>query len=286
MSTSGAAKTETMVLSRFTRAAQRIVAAAQKLADELRHDETTPLHVLSRLVELPPVREALAQRGVQPEEAAQRCLEALAELPTGEEEAGVSAALLALLRRLEAEAGEERVDCRRLAEALAGAEGLPMPQLRRDVAGAVAALGAALEVPEAPGSSTGTIQLEGYSAAARSVVAGAQKLADEMGHAEITPAHVLLKIIEMPAMVRVIERRGGDHEAAYGRCLAALGAMARGQPAYVSAGLLEVLERAERNAKAEAGEVTLAHLTAAMREAGDAICVEVLDRAFAARGGA
>ena len=41
----------------------------------------------------------------------------------------------------------------------------------------------------------GTIHLERYTTEAKQLVAGAQQIADERQHAEVTPVHLLLRLL-------------------------------------------------------------------------------------------
>src|ERR1700678_4370151 len=57
----------------------------------------------------------------------------------------------------------------------------------------------------------GTIHLERYTNDAKHLVAGAQQLADERGHSEVTPLHLLMRLLERDrGVVEVFRRAGAD----------------------------------------------------------------------------
>jgi ATP-dependent Clp protease ATP-binding subunit ClpA len=103
--------------------------------------------------------------------------------------------------------------------------------------------------PEAPS----TLSLERYAAEAKALVAGAQTLADERRHAEVEPVHLLARMLERDARVRdVLGRAGANVTELSGAVERALGARPRAdEPSFLSDAMLDLLERAERDARRE-----------------------------------
>ena len=99
-------------------------------------------------------------------------------------------------------------------------------------------------------SSPSTLSLSRYTAEAKSQVSGAQALADDRKHAEVLPLHLLVRLLErVPAVVEVLRAASVDVielSAAANRALATLPTV--NEPAYLAEALLDLLERAERNA--------------------------------------
>jgi ATP-dependent Clp protease ATP-binding subunit ClpB len=97
----------------------------------------------------------------------------------------------------------------------------------------------------------GVIRLEKFSAEAKQLVAGAQQLADERRHAEVAPIHLLARGIDRsPGVQAVFKSAGSDPRAVAELCERALGRLPKtGGVAYVSSRLIDLLERAEREAK-------------------------------------
>ncbi|MCC6645280.1 MAG: AAA family ATPase [Polyangiaceae bacterium] len=97
------------------------------------------------------------------------------------------------------------------------------------------------------------LELSDYDPDARALVAAAQSLADEQRHREVTPLHLLVVSLREPGVAEVCRRSGADPERATQLADAALGRVARAKDveAYLSASLLELLRRAEREAKRE-----------------------------------
>jgi ATP-dependent Clp protease ATP-binding subunit ClpB len=100
------------------------------------------------------------------------------------------------------------------------------------------------------GNSPTTLSLSRYSVEAKSQVSGAQALADDRKHPEVLPLHLLVRMIErLPAVIEVMRAAGVDVielTAAANRALQALPTSR--EPAYLSEAMLDLLERAERNA--------------------------------------
>ncbi|MEP7051974.1 MAG: AAA family ATPase [Pseudomonadota bacterium] len=104
-----------------------------------------------------------------------------------------------------------------------------------------------------------TLSLERYAADAKGLVAGAQALADERKHAEVQPLHLLVRALARDVGVRAVFERGVSNvlefEAALERVL---GNLPRSpEPAYLSVSMLDLLERAQREADREKSEKVL-----------------------------
>src|ERR1700749_1856137 len=57
----------------------------------------------------------------------------------------------------------------------------------------------------------GTIHLERYTTDAKHLVAGAQQVADDRGHTEVTPLHLLQRLLERDrGGIEVFRRAGAD----------------------------------------------------------------------------
>jgi ATP-dependent Clp protease ATP-binding subunit ClpB len=103
----------------------------------------------------------------------------------------------------------------------------------------------------------GVVRLEKFSAEAKQLVAGAQQLADERQHSEVTPLHVLARGIEQsPGIAAVFKSAGADPSTVAELCEKALKRLPKaGDVAYVSQRLLDLLERAQREAKRDKVEL-------------------------------
>ncbi|MDW8252094.1 MAG: Clp protease N-terminal domain-containing protein, partial [Myxococcales bacterium] len=100
----------TMPLDQFTHEARSLIASAQALADEQRHADVEPIHLLARALRDPGVVEIFKKVSADPGEVAATCELALKKLPkTSNTEAYLSEALLELLRRAERESKREKV---------------------------------------------------------------------------------------------------------------------------------------------------------------------------------
>ncbi len=110
-------------------------------------------------------------------------------------------------------------------------------------------------MPEA----TSTLSLERYAPDAKALVAAAQALADERKHAEVQPIHLLVRALARDGGVRAVFERGVSNllelEAALERALANL--PRSNEPAYLSASMLDLLERAQREADREKSDKVL-----------------------------
>src|SRR3954464_2576468 len=116
----------------------------------------------------------------------------------------------------------------------------------------------------------GTIHLDRYTTDAKQVVAGAQQIADERQHTEVTPLHLLTRLLERDRGVgEVFRRTGADPNEVLQLAEAALKRQtkAAGGVAYVSPRLLDLLARAEREATREKSEsVGVEHLLHALAQ--------------------
>ncbi len=100
-----------------------------------------------------------------------------------------------------------------------------------------------------------TINLDRYASDAKTLVAGAQALADERKHAQVEPIHLLARALDRDAGVAEVMRRAGaaptdlaaEADAALGR-LAKTG----GGLAYLSGGMLGLLGRGRRKRRGRA----------------------------------
>ncbi len=115
----------------------------------------------------------------------------------------------------------------------------------------------------------GTIQLERYTTEAKQIVAGAQQMADERGHAEVTPLHLLVRVLERRGVAEVFRRSGADPNEVMQLCDGALKRFPKvgGGVAYLSARLQDLLGRAEREAtRDKAPSVGVEHLLHALSQ--------------------
>src|SRR5690349_4900881 len=96
-----------------------------------------------------------------------------------------------------------------------------------------------------------TIQLDRYTTEAKNVVAGAQQLADARQHAEVTPLHLLVRLLERDrGVAEVFRRAGADPNEVMQLVEAAMRRLPKssGGVAYLSSRLLDLLGRASREA--------------------------------------
>jgi ATP-dependent Clp protease ATP-binding subunit ClpB len=116
----------------------------------------------------------------------------------------------------------------------------------------------------------GTIHLERYTTDAKHLVAGAQQIADERSHAEVTPLHLLQRLLERDrGVVEVFRRANADPNEVLQLTEAALKRLPRASSgvAYVSARLMDLLGRAEREAQRDKSEtVGVEHLLHALAQ--------------------
>ena len=133
-------------------------------------------------------------------------------------------------------------------------------------------------MPNLPPEAT-TLSLERYAADAKALVAAAQSLADERKHAEVQPLHLLVRALGRDLGVRAVFERGVSNllefEAALERALGSLPRSA--EPAYLSAAMLDLLERAQREADREKSEkVTVEHVVNALSQEIRGVAGEIL----------
>ncbi|MRG94484.1 ATP-dependent Clp protease ATP-binding subunit [Polyangium spumosum] len=116
----------------------------------------------------------------------------------------------------------------------------------------------------------GTIHLERFTNDARQIVAGAQALADDRKHAEVSPLHLLVRLLERDrGVLEVFRRAGADPNETMNLAEAALRRQPKstGGVAYVDARLLDLLGRAEREAtRDKAPSVGIEHLLHALAQ--------------------
>ncbi len=116
----------------------------------------------------------------------------------------------------------------------------------------------------------GTIHLERFTNDARQIVAGAQQLADDRKHAEVSPLHMLVRLLERDrGVLEVFRRVGADPNEAMNLAEAALRRQpkATGGVSYVDARLLDLLGRAEREAtRDKSPTVGIEHLLHALAQ--------------------
>jgi ATP-dependent Clp protease ATP-binding subunit ClpB len=115
-----------------------------------------------------------------------------------------------------------------------------------------------------------TIHLEQYTQDARQIVAGAQQLADERQHAEVSPLHLLVRVLERDRGVHEVFRRAGaDANEAMQLAEIQLRKLpkAPGEVAYVGPRMLDLLSRAEREAhRDKVDQVGVEHLLHALAQ--------------------
>src|ERR1700733_16112694 len=115
-----------------------------------------------------------------------------------------------------------------------------------------------------------TIHLERYTDAAKQLVSGAQQIADERKHAEVTPLHFLMRLLERDRGVAEVFRRAhADPTEVQQLAEAALRKIPKDPSgvAYVSPRLLDLLARAEREAtRDKAQSVGIEHLLPALAQ--------------------
>src|SRR5688572_5270050 len=114
-----------------------------------------------------------------------------------------------------------------------------------------------------------TLSLGSYAPDARAWVVGAQALADDRRHAEVSPLHLLSHALERdPGALEVFRRSGVNVVELTTAAERALAALPKGnEPAYLSPRLLDLLRRAERESERERSpEVRVEHLLNALSQ--------------------
>src|SRR6478609_5922809 len=111
---------ETIHLERYTSDAKALVAGAQSLADERKHANVEPVHLLFRALERDRgVQEVVRKAGAEPRDVQIEADTQLGRMPrTSGGLSYLSSAMLALLARAEKEAGTESVGVEHLLNAL------------------------------------------------------------------------------------------------------------------------------------------------------------------------
>jgi ATP-dependent Clp protease ATP-binding subunit ClpB len=104
-----------------------------------------------------------------------------------------------------------------------------------------------------------TLTLDRYASDAKSWVAGAQQLADERGHAEVHPIHLLHRGVEHDAGVALVfQRAGADPQKLQFASEQRLNTLPKGKgAAYLAASFLSLLKRADRAAAARGADHTV-----------------------------
>ncbi|MCC6528470.1 MAG: AAA family ATPase [Polyangiaceae bacterium] len=120
------------------------------------------------------------------------------------------------------------------------------------------------------GEAQGVLRLERYTADAKLVVAGAQQLADERQHAEVTPLHLLARAVDRHlGVAAVFKSARAEPSEVLELCENQLKRLPKASSgvAYVSQRMLDLLERAEREAKRDkADTVGVAQLLHALAQ--------------------
>lgn len=113
-------------------------------------------------------------------------------------------------------------------------------------------------------------QLDKYTADAKQIVGAAQQLADEQKHAEVSPLHLLYRLLERDRGVgEVFRKAGADPNELLRLSDTALSRLPKAQSglAYLSPRLLDLLSRAEREASRDkASNVGIEHLLHALAQ--------------------
>jgi ATP-dependent Clp protease ATP-binding subunit ClpB len=116
---------------------------------------------------------------------------------------------------------------------------------------------------------TTTLSLDRYARDAKSLVAHSQSLADERRHAEVQPLHLLAAALQRsPGSVEVFRRAGANVVELTAGTERAVATLPRSkEPAYLSIAMLDLLERAQREAERERlSEVRVEHLLNALSQ--------------------
>lgn len=120
-----------------------------------------------------------------------------------------------------------------------------------------------------PSSDTTTLSLDRYAPDAKGLVAGAQAIADERKHAEVLPLHLLARSLERDPGVSAVFRAANIDLVELGSaCERALAQLPTSkEPAYLASSMLDLLERAGREAERErSGTVQIEHLLNALSQ--------------------
>ena len=132
----------------------------------------------------------------------------------------------------------------------------------------------------APGDShPSKLTLARYGSDARALVVSSQALADERGHAELQPLHLLSRLLERSAGAVAVFRAAGVDVSSLNHAVAsALDGLPRvSDPAYLSRAMLDLLSRAEQQSTLEASaEVTVGYLLDALSRENRGVTGELL----------
>ncbi len=115
----------------------------------------------------------------------------------------------------------------------------------------------------------GVIRLERFNPEAKQLVANAQQLADELEHSEVSPIHLLARAIDRsPGVQAVFKSAGAPPQEVAELCEKKLKRISKSSSmAYVSPRLIDLLDRAEREAKRDkVDEVGMAQLLHALAQ--------------------
>ena len=118
-------------------------------------------------------------------------------------------------------------------------------------------------------ATTTTLSLERFAPDAKALVVGAQALADERKHVEVQPLHLLARGLERdPGVAEVFRHAGANVMELSSSVERALGELPHAtEPAYLSAAMLDLLERAQRESERDrAGSVQVEHLLNALSQ--------------------
>ena len=118
-------------------------------------------------------------------------------------------------------------------------------------------------------ATTTTLSLERFAPDAKALVVGAQALADERKHVEVQPLHLLARGLERdPGVAEVFRHAGVNLMELSSSVERALGELPHAtEPAYLSAAMLDLLERAQRESDRDrAGSVQVEHLLNALSQ--------------------
>ena len=113
------------------------------------------------------------------------------------------------------------------------------------------------------------LSLDRYAGDAKALVAGAQTLADERRHVEVQPLHLLVRgLTKDPGIVEVFKHAQVNAVELQSAAERALDALPQGrEPSYLAATMLDLLERAEREADRErAPQVGVEHVLNALSQ--------------------
>lgn len=118
--------------------------------------------------------------------------------------------------------------------------------------------------------SSNTFPLDRYSPAAKACVANAQALADERGHAQVEPIHLLVRMIDRtPGVAQVFRSAGAEPQLVMSSAENALKHLPKSPQgvAYLSQRLIELLGRAQRQADLDkSSNVEVKHLLNALSQ--------------------